>query len=223
MTYDLPEVLKVPLAVAGFRARVAVQRSHQELTFNGMLVARKKYESSQAALKPRIDEIIERLRFDADVRNVIYENGALQSLYEDLGATLILIAAASIERLYQAVGVSLFKRGVASYADGVCFVEAIHSLANQYKHYGEWLHYGPRNQKDVEIVTRLVEQPLRTDAASEFLKRTAFAEYAEFEASLLSCSDGIADPSFLPNGRAGIPTITLRPVEPGHSSESSPS
>ena len=206
----IPEFLKVPMAVAGFRARVAAQRPHQELTFKSVLVAREKYEASQAALEPQINEIIDRIGDDPDVRKLIFTDAAYKSLYEDLGATLILIAAGSVERLYWAVGESVFDRGVQSYESGITFVEAIHRLANQYKHLGEWLHNGPRNAKDEEVVRRLVDNPLRPDAASEFLKRSGFTEYDEFEAALLSCSDGIADPNLLPDGSGGIPTITIR-------------
>lgn len=210
----MPEFLRIPMAVAGFRARITVQRSHQELTFKSVLVARAKWEASQAELEPQIDEVIHRIGHDDAVRDLIYTNGGYQSLYEDLGATLILIAAGSVERLYWSVGESVFDRGDQSYADGVTFVEAIHRLANQYKHLGEWLHNGPRNAKDEDVVRRLVDNPLRSDAASEFLKRSGFTDYSQFEKALLSCSDGIADPSLLPDGSAAIPSVILRVIPP---------
>ena len=210
----LPEFLKLPMAVAGYRARIAMQRPHQELTFQSVLVAREKYKQSQASFKEKIDWLIPRVGMDESVREMIYTNAALRALYEDLGATLILLAAASIERLYRSVGVSLFDRGACSYVGSISFVRAVQGLANQYKHWGEWTHGGPRNEEDVRVIAELVDNPFRTDAASEFLSRSGFEKYEQFEDALLSCSDGIAHPSLLPDGRQGIPTVTLRLLPP---------
>jgi hypothetical protein len=43
-----------------------------------------------------------------------------------------------------------------SYAGGVAFAQAVHSIANQYKHYGEWLRNESRNQRDLENVTKVL-------------------------------------------------------------------
>lgn len=210
----IPEFFRVPMAIAGFQARIAAQRSLQELTFNELLKTRDRFESSRAVLEPQMEELAFRLSHDDNVRQMFTDHATLKSLHEDLGATLILIAAASLERLQKATGESVFSKGDETYVPGVTFADAIRRLANQYKHLGDWVKNGSRFPKDEEALTLLVDYPLRSDAASEFLKRSGFTEYAQFESALLSCSEGIAPPHLLPDGRRGIAQVTLRVIPP---------
>jgi hypothetical protein len=61
------------------------------------------------------------------------------------------------------------------------------------------------------LVAALVDDPLREDAAAEFLRR-GFAHYNDLEAAILSCADGLVTDGTIPStGRAGIPIITMQP------------
>ena len=104
------------------------------------------------------------------MKTAVWEMGAFQSLDEDLGATLILIAAASVDRLYRTVGVSLFNRGVSSYGDGISFVRAIQSLANQYKHLGEWLNDGARSEVDFNNCEKACRQSVANGRSVRILE-----------------------------------------------------
>jgi hypothetical protein len=216
-----PKDLKIEMAIAGYRGRVAVQRLHQELTFKSIPVARKKFSEAQDRLSARIGEFGDFEAFiraipegDAALRRAVWESGAAQYLYSDLGAVLLLVAASSIEELRRLTDLSIYGRGTPSYADGIPFARAVVALANQYKHRTEWIESGKSHSDDFEVVTKLVDKPLRMDAASEFLLRSGFERYEEFEAALLSCADGIVDPSRLPDGKGGIPTFRIRPASP---------
>jgi hypothetical protein len=210
-----PKDAKIEMAVVGYRTRVAVQRLHQELTFNSISTARDKFGEAQKTLKSKMDqfsefsEFLRRVPEDDSIRMAIWESGAAQSLYTDLGAVVLLVAASSVEELHQATGLSIFDRGAASYIGDIPFARAVTALANQYKHRAEWIEQGKGRGSDFEIVAKLVDDPLRPDAAAEFLLRSAFASYEAFEAALLSCADGIVDRERLPDGKAGIPTFTI--------------
>jgi hypothetical protein len=215
---NFPPGFEIPLAISSFQARAVAQRTLQRRTFDGILVAYKRWVTTREKIELGGEDLILRIGHDEEVVNLFVENSAHKALYEDLGASLVLIAAASIERLQRAIGGDLFVRGVLTYADGVYFSSAIRSLANQYKHFGQWIQEGPGSARDVEIVTKLVDEPLRPDAASEFVRRCGFSTYEEFEVDLLSCSAGIAGASIVPDGANGIATVHLRlapPSEPG--------
>jgi hypothetical protein len=215
-----PEAFKVPMIVVGFKTMVMVQRPHQELTFNSIPAAREMCDAATAALATLLgddgDGIVNLFEAE-DSKNQIWLMGASRALYEDLGSILLLVAASTIDRFYRKIGVPLFDRGVASYVEGISFVRATVALANQYKHLGEWESNPRQNNPDRAIVEQLVDDPLRTDASCEFLKRMGFTRYEEFEDALLSCGDGIADPEIVAPGRGGLRRITIRPLEPGES------
>lgn len=207
---NIPEFLKVPSAVAGFRARLAVQRPHQVLNFDSIEPARKKYQAASSIVASWFPDKMYDLPRNEEMKQTIWEMGAAQALFEDLASIIILLAGSTLERFRREVKVDLYERGVDCYIPGIKFVRAVAALANQYKHLGQWRHEPRPKEPDRDIIEVLVGNPLRSDAAAEFLKRCAFSSYDSFESALLTCSDGIADPSFMADGRRGMRTITIR-------------
>jgi hypothetical protein len=206
----LPDFLETPMAVAGYRARIAVQRPHQVLNFDSISVARQQYEEASALINAWPADKFYTLGSDEEAKQLIWKMEASRALFEDLASILLLLAASTIERFHREVGVELYGRGAESYVAGITFVRAVVALSNQYKHLGQWTHRPRPRELDRDLVEALVDQPFRTDAAAEFLRRSGFTTYDEFESALLTCSDGIADPSIIADGRGGMRTITVR-------------
>lgn len=121
----------------------------------------------------------------------LYEDRSIKKTqYEDTASALVLMSSTTLERLYNATGDSLFARGQKVY-NGTYFSIAVCSLANQFKHLGEWIHQPePKQDRDKQIVEALVDDALRSDACAEFLTRCAFSGYDEYERSLLDCGSG---------------------------------
>jgi hypothetical protein len=206
--------LKLSLAVAGFRVEIATKGPLMKSLFDIVPVAKGKSETLSRTLAPMLDteEGARKLFNEQPLKTHIYEMDANRALLTDASAAIILIADAAIDRLYQKVGVSLFARGANTYASGIKIAQAISSLANQYKHLGEWLQTSTSMAKDRQVVEALVGDPLKADAAAEFLSH--FADYGEFEDALISCADDIVTDGTIPaKGRAGVPVITMRAID----------
>lgn len=142
-------------------------------------------------------------------RALYAERDAHKTSFEDAAAALVLIAAAALERLYKALQESLFQRGLESYVPSIRFSRALWVLAIQYKHLGEWVH-GSKVPKELPEVEALVDDPHRTDAAAEFLVRSGFNSYDEFETALLSCVVGMTETGIEPTGESGIVSVAIR-------------
>jgi hypothetical protein len=182
--------------------------------FDIIPIAKGKADSLAQALAPMLDtmEGANKLFGEKVFKDQIFEMGADRALYTDSGAAIILVADAAIDRLHKEVNLSLFDRGAETYVLGVHIAQAISSLANQYKHIGEWLQSPGATSKDREIVKALVGDPVRLDAAAEFLKR-GFTSYNAFEDALISSADDIVTDGTIPaRGRSGVPVITMRPA-----------
>lgn len=205
----LPDFLKVPFAVVGYRASISLKRPVLEPLFDRMLVARTNLEESRAVVGGWSDEQILDALESEDKQKILWETGAHQALYDDLGSVLVLLVVSTMERFFKESGISLYERGLSSYVDGVPFSKALSSLANQYRHLGAWRKSTSDGGQNREIVEKLVDNALRTDAASEFLRRSGFTQYESFEDAVLSCSDGIADPSIVVDGRDGLRRVVL--------------
>jgi hypothetical protein len=211
----LPASLKVPAAVAGFRANIGVKRPLLESLFGTVTRAREKAERLEPTIASWFDDM-ETLRqafIDPERKNMIWEAAAHRALFTDSAAALILIVDAEMDRLYRESQTSLFGRGVDSYVPGITVSSAVHGLANQYKHLGKWRATSGSDGNDKAIIRALVGDPLLQDAAAEFLRR-GFSKYNDLEAAILSCADGIVTDGTIPaTGRGGIPFITMNPVE----------
>lgn len=210
-----PESLRKQIAVGSFSNRIACQRPLLETLFDFVTSARGKYEKAQEPMQPLINAIGESkekfsAEFDkAETRRNMWELAAYSALYGDAGSALILIASSSLERLHESTGISLLDRGVYCYVPTIRFSAAITMLANQYKHLGEKIHR--KNQRDHALIAQLVDDPLGEHTASEFLKRSNFTAYEQFQNALLSCCEGLAD------GITPTPAITIRHLWPGKS------
>lgn len=66
---------------------------------------------------------------------------------------------------------------------------------------------GDEGLRDREILTQLLDDAMREDAAAEFSMR-GFPDYDLFAAAVRSCADNIVtDGTIPPSGNAGIPTM----------------
>jgi len=208
----LPHNLQMAYAVSGFRGSVTVKRPLLESLYNVIAPARLKSSALSGEVASWFDTMEgTRAAFDDPAKKEkIWELGPHSALISDAASTMLLIAASELDRLHQKAGISLFERGQSTYVATIRFSRATYALANQYKHLGKWRHNERNGGEDRKLVQALVDDPLREDAAAEFLLR-GYATYDPFEAALLSCSDGIVTDGTIPEtGRAGLPTITMR-------------
>lgn len=74
--HDVPVFLKVPLAVAGFQARVTVQREHQEASFKAMLAGGERFEAGRAAIKTWPEERFFDIGRDPSIREALAQRDA---------------------------------------------------------------------------------------------------------------------------------------------------
>jgi hypothetical protein len=155
------------------------------------------------------DEVFAAFRTPSSLR-FLQQMKSDQSIYEDSAAAIILIVVAEMERFYRFTGKGLYFTGSESYVKGVKFSYAISRLANQYKHLGEWLETPDTPNGDAQTVQNLVDNPFRTDAAAEFLRRCNFDSYYCFEARVMSCTDDFVEPPFVLNEAAEIPSVRVR-------------
>jgi len=210
-----PKDLRVALAVTGFRANIVVKRPLLEALFNIVPVARAKaepLEHESASWMDSASGLREALE-NPDNKHKVWEASANRALFTDAASALMLIVASELERLFRETSVSLFNRGESTYAPNICVARAVWSLANQYKHLGEWRQNPDQSRADKAIVRTLVDDEMRADAAAEFLKRGGYREYHLFENALISCSDNIVGDGSIPaSGRAGMPVVTMTSV-----------
>jgi len=199
------------MIVASYRASVVNKRTILAQLFANVRAAYAMYAPLRDRIATWTDNDLLDLPQSDERQDMLAQREAWQTTYEDSAAAMILIAAASLERLYYALRESLYSRGVESYVKGLRFSRAVWALAVQYKHLGEWRHAKelPGDSSEVE---QLVGDALRADAAAEFLRRCAFESYADFERALLSCSEGFSPANVVPSGDRGIPSVKLRGV-----------
>jgi hypothetical protein len=212
---DLPEFLKLPVILASYTADVVGKRNLLSSFFTSVSQSRQSFASLRGELSGWTDDDLFAFPFDESRRALYAKKEASKATYEDSAGALVLIAAASLERLSRALGQMIVDRGAPSYIPGIHFARAVWELANQYKHLGEWRHdpKPKRAQSTMQVVALLVDDPLRSDAAAEFLNRAGLDRYADFEAALLSCIDGLSSASLVPGGSDGITSVTLVAVD----------
>jgi len=188
-----PKAIRDEISICEFRGRVATQRPLLEYLFDSVTNVRNKVESFSATVQADPDYFFEKIvDGDKSVQEMASRASENWNNYEDVGSALIMIASASLERLHSALGESLLNRGYRSYVDEVYFSQAVMAIRNQIFHFGEWRDSkSSRGDKDRERLKRLIDDPLRGDAASEFLKRSKFNEYLQFQEALLSCAEGL--------------------------------
>lgn len=209
----LGEPIRLPAAVSTFRGSVAVKRPLLESLFNIIAVARGHAEEQEPVIAAWFDtpEGAKSAFNDPEKKRMIWAAAAQRTLMTDSASALLLIVAAEYDRFHRSAQVSVLDRGAASYITGIPVARAIHTLANQYKHLGKWRVIPTEGAKERPIIAALVDDPLREDAAAEFLRR-AFTSYDDLEAAILSCADGLVTDGTIPSiGRAGISIITMQP------------
>jgi hypothetical protein len=91
-------------------------------------------------------------------------------LATDSAATITLLAAAILERLFRSTGKSTISVGPKLSGSPLFASRSIVLLSNQYKHRGEWQQNLNRpSASDLDDVTSLVGHALRVDAPAAFL------------------------------------------------------
>jgi|GEM_PF-4435890 len=209
----LGEGIRLPAAVTSFRGSMAVKRPLLESLFNVIRSARAHANELEPVVAAHLDtkEGADSLFNDPDKKRMIWEAAAERTLMTDSAAALILIVAAEYDRLFRTANMPILARGAASYVPHITVAEAVHNLANQYKHLANWRVDPTKGTKERRIVEALVDDALREDAAAEFLHR-GFTNYDELDAAIFSCVDGLVTDGTIPStGRVGIPVITMRP------------
>lgn len=216
-----------PVRIAEFQQHLVAQRRLMKSLFDGLSDARTNYQRTRNEFKTLLDQ--NGAWFDpsnAAMVEKMTERDSYQSLYEDTASAIILLAAASLERLHKAIGETLWTRGVPSYARSIKFSRAISLLRDQYMHLGEWRYAAThpsatrktkrdaalekKRESTLKLLVRLVKYPLASNAAAEFLERSAFADYSEFEAALASCLDGLVSGPLVPEGHTGIVQLAIK-------------
>lgn len=206
---ELPPSLARAMMVSTFQASVVGKRALLETLYSMVVESRAKYEPLRDEVRRWNDGHWIDFAIYASVQSVVQERDALRASYEDAAAALLLIAAASLERLHKALKEPLFERGALSYVPSIRLSRAIWVIALQYKHLGQWIHESKVAPESAEVEA-LVGDRLRTDAAAEFLNRCGFGSYDQFETALLSCIDGLTDRGLVPTGDSGVPGVTIR-------------
>lgn len=207
---SLPDFLKVPSAVAVFRYAMAAKRSVLEPLFDRMQCEGPRYREKRAEIRSWTDsDALDVMTTTAGLQ-MLQEHKVHQAIYEDTGATILLLSAAEMERFYKETGISLYSRGPDSYVSGIKFAHAVSLVANQYKHLGEWRQSPNKESQMRKLVAKFAGNAFRTDAASEFLLRTGFTTYKVFQDALLSCSEGIVSSPIVVDGTSELPTVSLR-------------
>ncbi len=208
---QIPDYLSRALVIATYQASVVEKRNLMRFLFAMVSESRPTYESLRNVVRGWTQGQWLDFGVDESMREIVVERDAHRASYQDAAAALVSIAAASVERLYETLRESLFTRGVMSYAPGIHFSRAIWVLAIHYRHLGKWTHGTGSNEGRADVKA-LVDDPLRADAAAEFLTRCAFASYDDFETALLSCVGDLTGPSIVPTGDSGIPSAAVRAV-----------
>jgi hypothetical protein len=137
-----------------------------------------------------------------------------QAIYEDAGAAIVLLLVAEMERFFKKTGVKLYERGEEAYVSGLKFSRALSHLANQYKHLGSWQDAPKKEHQGQSEVTKLVDNPFRADAASEFFLRCGFADYDSLQQAVLSCSDDLVDMPLVVDDEGELATVKLQYPKP---------
>ena len=210
-----PQELRVPYYVTGFRGAIATKRPLFESLFNLIATTRAKMEPLEAEVAAYADDIdgLRALLDDPERKAKVWEAGTHRALYTDSASALLLLIDAEYDRFFYSTGISLYDRGTTTYVDDVRLTTVIHTLAIHYKHLAEWRVNKKRGEAERAILAKMIDDPMRADAAAEFLQR-AFADYDAFAAAVLTCVDDIVTDGVIPeNGSAGIPTITARPAD----------
>jgi hypothetical protein len=208
---SLPDFLKRPMILAAYRADLVGKRNLLRFLFSSVSQSRQAYVPLRDTVRSWTNDDFLELPHGESRRALYAEKEASKAAYEDSAAALMLISAASLERLSGALGHLILDRGVASYVSHIYFARAVWELSNQYKHLGDWRHNPKkRARRTMRTVILLVDDPLRMDAAAEFLERAAFSSYDEFESALLSCVEGLSGAGVVPGGADGIASVTIR-------------
>lgn len=210
-----PQDLRGTLAVAGFRAAIATKRPLLEALYGMVVSAREQAEAIEPVIAKWLSsEEGTRAAFnDPAKKERIWVAGAHRTLFSDSASALVLILDAEYERLHRRTGLSTLTRGMTTYVPAIYLSQAIRACANQYKHLAEWYSSPDRSEKDRAILAQLVGDPMREDAAAEFLRR-GFRSYDDLSNAVLTVADNIITDGTVPAvGSAGIPTIGMRPTE----------
>jgi hypothetical protein len=206
--------MNVALAVANFEYTMMAKRRILEPMYAAMQATGPEYRRKKADIQSWSDgQWLDAMTRPAAMR-LLQEHNRDQAVYEDSAAAILLLTASQMERFYKDTRISLFKRGADSYVSGVKFSRAVVLLGNQYKHLGSWRssedRENPRAVKNRRVVAMLVENPLGTDAAAEFLLRSAFTDYQAFQDALLSCTEGIVGRPLVADGTNELPTVKVQ-------------
>lgn len=92
-TDHLPEALRIPVAVAGFRASIGVKRPLLESLFNLISGARKETETLDKLVASWLDDEAnaQSLFTDPEKKEAIWRAGAHRALYSDAASALVLV------------------------------------------------------------------------------------------------------------------------------------
>jgi hypothetical protein len=201
-------------AVADFRYTVRSKRKILAPLFEQMQVAgaavRAKREEMQAWTDLRmLDEVTTPVG-----RARLQEHQANKAIYEDTGATIVLLLLAEMERFFKKTGVKLYERGQESYISTIKLSRALSHLGNQYKHLGEWRKKPQKKHDGLDEVEKLVGNGFRTDAAAEFFLRSGFTDYDSLQQAVLTCSDGLVGLPLVVDDEGELPMVSLQYPKP---------
>jgi hypothetical protein len=197
-------------ALADFRYTIKVKGKiliplFEQMQLAGAAVRAKREEMEEWSDLRMLDEVTNK-----DGRERLQRHQANKAIYEDSGAAIALLLLAEMERFFKMTGVRLYERGQESYVPGLKFSRALSHVANQFKHLGSWRDAPEEDHPGLSEVTKLVDNALRTDAASEFFLRCCFADYDSLQRAVLSCSGDLVDMPLVVDDEGELPTVKLQ-------------
>ena len=209
-----PVQMRKSLAAGLYFNEVRLKHDLLKFLFDVSVKSREPYLEASKAVKERqngkdLEELVE-LYHDETYLSLFEERSVQRTQYEDTASALILLSAVSLERLHKATGDSRFTRGEQVY-NGAYFSKAVCTLANQYKHLGEWIHQPHVKQDDdKQFIVALVGDAVRTDACAEFLTKCRFADYDEYESFVFDCGSGFDTEEVVTDTTSGMVKVTLK-------------
>jgi hypothetical protein len=206
----LPEALSFASAIAEFRYVVRAKEPILAPLFEQMKEAGARYRPDRDAIREWSESKMLSELATPTGRRRLQEHKANQAIYEDAGASIVLLLVPELERLYKKIDESLYGRGRDSYMPGIKFSRALSLLANQYKHLGEWRKEPQKQHDGLRDVAKLVDNGFRADAASEFFLRCGFVDYGSVQEAVLSCSEGLVDVPLAIDDDSELPTVRLQ-------------
>jgi hypothetical protein len=197
-------------ALANFRYTIRTKREILAPLFEKMHFARAAVYTKRKEIEAWPDLRMLDEMTSKDGRNRLQQHQANKAIYEDAGAAIALLLLAEMERFFKETGVSLYERGLQSYVPGIRFSRALSLVANQYKHLGEWRNESEKAHLQRTEVTKLVGNAFRTDASSEFLVRSGFADYDALQQAVLSSTEDLVGKPLVVDDEAELPTVRLQ-------------